>query len=55
MSNEHAIRNQAMALAGALAQQNEGAAASAAMLLLTQALIDLNKIATALEKLAAKG
>lgn len=49
---EHAIRGQVALLAAAIAKSDEGAGLTAGLALLAQALVDLNRVAVALEQLA---
>ena len=51
---EHDIRGHVMAIAGAISTKNEAALALPALALATQVLVDLNRIAGALELLALK-
>lgn len=49
---ENDIRATVSRLAGAVATQDDGAALTAGLALLAQALVDLNRVAAALEQLA---
>jgi hypothetical protein len=54
-AQEQAIRSSIAIMIQAISAKNEEAALNAGLMLATQVLVDLNRIAGALERMAAKG